>query len=302
MKFPLKEKARYPKAERLLAMFEKLSLGESINKSQESHRFGIDNKTFQRDIEELRNYMAEFHPEETNTRIKYDRTKNAYILHRDEQIWLSSQEVLAVVKVLLESRAFPGQEMDSIISKLIFQSSTQERKYVEEAIRNERHHFMPLTHGKPLLKTIWDLSKACRESRLIEMVYNRIGDQKVVEYIVEPQGILFSEYYFYLMAYIHGTNYEYPAIYRLDKIIKYRILEEHYHNPSKERFEEGELRKRIQFMQSGKLMKIRFRFWGESLEAVLDRLPTAKIIGDDDKEVIVEAQVFGKSLLIRYYN
>ena len=44
-------------------------------------------------------------------------------------------------------------------------------------------------------------------------------------------------------------------------------------------------------MYGGKLKKIRFKYTGMSVEAILDRLPTAKVIadGEDGKE----AEVFG---------
>ena len=48
-------------------------------------------------------------------------------------------------------------------------------------------------------------------------------------------------------------------------------------------------------MYGGKLQKIRFRYTGPSIEAVLDRLPTAKIKEKTDGW-IVEAEVFGKGI------
>ena len=39
-----------------------------------------------------------------------------------------------------------------------------------------------------------------------------------------------------------------------------------------ERFQDGEFRKLIQFMQTGEVENIKFRFTGSSIEAVLDRL------------------------------
>lgn len=63
-----------------------------------------------------------------------------------------------------------------------------------------------------------------------------------------------------------------------------------------ERFEEGEFRKRIQFMYGGRLRKVRFKYSGESVEAVLDRLPTARVLGEEDGIYLVEAEVFGKGI------
>ena len=74
------------------------------------------------------------------------------------------------------------------------------------------------------------------------------------------------------------------------------MLEEHFKVPYKDRFQEGEFRKRVQFMYGGKLEKIRFKYIGPSIEAVLDRLPTAKIVSQDESGWTVEAEVFGKGI------
>ena len=47
-------------------------------------------------------------------------------------------------------------------------------------------------------------------------------------------------------------------------------------------------------MSTGELMKVRFRFWGKSLEAVLDRLPNAVIISKDDSGTVLQAEVYAR--------
>lgn len=122
---------------------------------------------------------------------------------------------------------------------------------------------------------------------------------------LEPAAILFSEYYFYLAGFIRGIDRKeefeneddpFPTIYRIDRIEKLEVLDERFRVPYADRFEEGEFRKRIQFMYGGRLRKIRFRYSGESVEAVLDRLPTAKILGREDGGYVIEAEVFGKGI------
>ncbi len=58
------------------------------------------------------------------------------------------------------------------------------------------------------------------------------------------------------------------------------MLQEKFDVPYKNRFQEGEMRKRIQFMYGGKLEKMKFVYTGPNLEAVLDRLPTARVLGE----------------------
>ncbi len=284
------------KINRMLALYERLSRGEQINKAREALYYGVNEKTIQRDIKDLRNYLHEFYMEESNTDIVYNRSQKAYTLFREQNIWLTNPEILAITKILLESRAFPSEEMNLLLDKLVSQNSENERLHIKEILINERYHYKPLEHSQPLIHKIWDLSRAVREKRLLEVKYIRAGDQKEVTRTLHPQGILFSEYYFYLMAYIQGTDYDTPTIYRLDKITNYSISNEHFYQPYCQRFEEGELRKKIQFMQSGELITIQFCFWGESQEAVLDRLPNARIIGQNDKGPIFEAQVLSRGI------
>lgn len=74
------------------------------------------------------------------------------------------------------------------------------------------------------------------------------------------------------------------------------MTSEHFTRPYRSRFEEGEYRKRIQFMYGGKLRKIKFKYKGYSVDAVLDRLPTAKVVGEEDGKYMIEAEVFGNGI------
>ena len=88
----------------------------------------------------------------------------------------------------------------------------------------------------------------------------------------------------------------FPTIYRIDRIRSFRVTEEHFTVPYKDRFQEGEFHKRVQFMYGGKLERIKFKYTGPSIEAVLDRLPTAEIVEQDENGWVVTAEVFGKGI------
>ena len=49
-------------------------------------------------------------------------------------------------------------------------------------------------------------------------------------------------------------------------------------------------------MWPGKLQTIRFEFTGPSVQAVLDKLPTARIIERDGRKYLIEAEVYGKGI------
>ena len=159
-------------------------------------------------------------------------------------------------------------------------------------------------HGTLLTERLWDLGNAVQQSYLLELEYTKMNGEPTPRRVVEPVAVLFSEYYFYLVAYNMArdedgtlrTEYEYPAYYRVDRIRAYRQLEEHFAIPYAQRFEAGELRKRVQFMYGGHLMRVKFRYTGPSVEAVLDRLPTAEIRESREGGHLIEAEVFGSGI------
>ena len=48
----------------------------------------------------------------------------------------------------------------------------------------------------------------------------------------------------------------------------------------------------------GRLVKLQFRYTGNSLASVLDRLPTAQVVSEDGEGWIVEAEVYGRGVLM----
>ena len=139
---------------------------------------------------------------------------------------------------------------------------------------------------------------------MLNIEYRRL-DGKITKRLVKPVGIMFSEFYFYMPAYIEDIDKEmefensddpYPTIYRIDRIINYEVTNKHFKVPYAKRFQEGEFRKRVQFMYGGKLQTVRFQYIGASVEAVLDRLPTAIVEKEENGVFTIRAEVFGKGV------
>lgn len=294
------EQASEAKSARLLDIYAKLMAGQVLNKTALAEEYGVTLRSIQRDMESLRFFLMEKGlPQE----VIYDRSMKGYRMVNSVPSGLSNSEILAVCKILLESRSMRRDEMLPILDKLVECAVPQEqRRAVKELIANEKLHYIEPHHGKSILNGLWDIGQAVKEHRVMEIEYERMKEPKLVRRRVQPVGIMFSEYYFYLTAFLENKeSFEnpddlFPTIYRIDRIRSFKVLDEHFHVPYSERFEEGEFRKRVQFMYGGKLQRIKFRYTGPSLEAVLDRLPTAKVINEDGVGWTVEAEVFGKGI------
>lgn len=292
------------KTERILSIYSRLRQGQIIDKGMESDRYGVAPRTIQRDISDIQCFLQtqSFDTGEVHE-IVFDRSAGGYRLETKVKKYLEPKEILAICKVLLESRALVKEEMYPIINKLINTcTDEEEKKRLKEHIGNEMHHYVELQHRRRLLDKLWKLESAVKEKRYIEIRYKKLKDSMEVTRKVKPVGVMFSEFYFYLTAYIEDIDKEkefqnpddtFPTIYRVDRLEEITVLDEHFSIPYAERFEEGEFRKRVQFMYGGRLRRVRFTYKGHSLAFILDKLPTAKIIKEDSSGIIIQAEIFG---------
>ena len=216
-------------------------------------------KSIQRDIFEINNYLLT-KGHDYDEIIKYDRCKKGYILKNKKSNGLSRADLLVICKILLESRALPKVEINRIINLLI--SKNDYYKEINKLIQNQMFNYIEPRHGINIINIIWKI----------------------------PLGLLFNEYYFYLIGEIKGKSNE--IVFRIDRFIEYSVTNERFSVMYKDRFKEGEFLNKIQYMYTGELVKIQFKFRGRSLEAVLDRLPTANVITYNNEVPIIEAEVY----------
>lgn len=301
------EKQGTDKIERVLGIYTKLINGSVVYKAAEAVNYGVNERSIQRDIDDIRNYIELQGAEDgiVNSVI-YDRQVKGYKLEQIYKLKFTNPEILAICKILLDSRAFTKIEMEAMLQKLIESCVPEEnQKLVKELIGNEEFHYIEPKHGSVFIDKMWQIGEAIHNHQYIEIRYQGIKGSTVKTRKLQPLAIMFSDLYFYLAAFIEDEkvrenfnviNDSFPTIYRIDRIQGLRVLDEKFHIPYTDRFEEGEFRKRIQFMYGGKLRKIRFIYKGYSVEAVLDRLPTAKIEKEENGEYTISAEVFGDGI------
>ena len=294
------------KHDRVLELYSRLLTGEVLHKDKLALEYGVTTRSIQRDIDSIRDFcsnQATRHGETAD--VIYDRTIGGFRLVNSRTVTLSNAELFAVSKILLENRSLSKAEIEKIILELVDAClPTAEKKKMSELLRNELFHYVEPHHGKCLIDMIWNLSSAVYHQKLVHIEYQKTNGS-ISKVSVKPLGITCSEYYFYLIAY-YGANEKlhpgYPTIYRIDRIQTYQITDESFSIPYRDRFEEGEFRKRIPFMYGGKLQKKQFLYTGPDINAVLDRLPTAKILEHKNGKYKIEVEVFGSIGLNMWLN
>ena len=285
---------------RILKIYSDLLEGKVLKKKEYAEYFGVHERSIQRDIKSLKDFFSEMKVKYGYINdIEYKRALGGYILKYQGRRTLSKNEILAVCKILLESKAFIKEEMMPIIDTILDCCvNTAESQQVHNIIANEKFYYIGPKHNKPFINNLWDLSQAISEHKKIKINYTRIENSKEIlsSVVINPQGMMFGEYYFYLVSNVDGKKK--IEHFRIDRIKNFKILNEKFFVPYGNHFEDGQYRKYIQFMQGGDLQTIEFKFWGKSVEAIFDRIPTAQIIDEKDGVITIKAQTYGKGVLM----
>lgn len=292
------------KAERILSIYTRLLKGQRVNRLEEAFKYKVSERTIQRDIDDIRNFLA---GSSIYNEVVYNSNQESYILINGENSNFNNSEILTICKILLSSRAFSKNKIEEILDKLIlFCSSSDNKKLINSMIKNEIYHYIELKENVNL-DNIWILSEAIYNKRYIEIDYFRSSENKVVKRYLKPAAILFSEFYFYLAAFIEDEkikeNFEVkddknPTIYRIDKIKNIKISNKVFNTMYNNRFQEGDFINKIQFMYGGKLIRLKLRYVGNDVNYILDKIPTAKIVHKNNNEYIIDYVGYGKGIFM----
>lgn len=140
------------------------------------------------------------------------------------------------------------------------------------------------------------LSSYINKQELIEISYTR-KDGLARLHQIKPVAVMFWEYYFYLIAFMPDDRKDFSTVFRIDRISTYKGCGEDFHVPYTERFSDGEFRDYVQFMFSRELCTVVFEYRGQSVESVLDRLPTVQIVSENIKGIFtIKVEVYGSGI------
>ena len=197
------------KIQRVLGIYKKLVSGEIVSKVEEANNYGVNERSIQRDIDDIRSFMeSEVGRTGIINNVIYDREKKGFRLEQQNPTELTNGQMLAICKILLDSRALLKTD--------------------------ERFHYIEPRHKVSFLDTMWDIGQAIRKSQYIHIKYEKAGTKEIVERKLKPVAIMFSEYYFYVTAFISDEeikkdfevlNDSFPTIYRIDRIRELKILD-----------------------------------------------------------------------------
>lgn len=279
---------------RVLELFYRGLRGEALSVQSLANEYGVSTKSITRSINELKDFLADHRDLVGNTELQYSYKEKCYHLYMDE--FLSNKELFSMVEVMIGSRAFSKMELLSLVEKMKRFTTPEDRPKLNELIRKELYHYTEIKHDcESVQDMLWQLISCITEKREISIEYYR-ADRKWVTHRIRPASVMFADYYFYLIAFNTEGTLDKPLYFRVDRIKRITEHRKKFTNMEAPEFDEGLLRQRSLFMWPGILRTIRFEFTGSAIQAILDKLPTARIIERNGRTYTVEADVYGDGI------
>ena len=280
--------------DRVLEIFFRGLRGEDLSVQRLADEYEVSTKSVTRSLNDLKAFLADHRELVGNTELQYSHQDKCYRLYMDE--FLSNKELFALVEVMIGARAFSKEELLELTSKLKRFTTPEDRAKLNELVRKELYHYPEVKHDcDSVQEYLWQLVNCISEKQEISIDYYRM-DRKWVTHRLRPASVMFTDYYFYLIAYMAEGLTDKPYYFRIDRIRQITVHRKKFTTEDTPAFDEGLLRQRSLFMWPGKLQTIRFEFTGPSVQAVLDKLPTARIIERDGRKYLIEAEVYGKGI------
>ena len=282
---------------RVLEIFFRGLRGEDLSVQGLANEYEVSTKSITRSINELKDFLADHRELVGHTELQYSYSDKCYRLYMDE--FLTNKELFALVEVMIGARAFSKMELLTLIDKLKKFTTPEDRPKLNELIRKELYHYPEVSHDcESVQDNLWKIVNCITERKEISIEYYRM-DRKWVTHRLRPVSVMFSDFYFYLIAFLPEGKMIKPYYFRIDRI---KQITEHRCNftfDDTPNFDEGLLRQRSLFMWPGGLRTIRFEFNGPSVQAVLDKLPTAKIIERmGGRKYLIEAETYGDGIKV----
>jgi len=123
-------------------------------------------------------------------------------------------------------------------------TTVADREKLDHLIRKEVYHYHEVKSDcKSVIDNLWKLIQAIENKQILTITYYKMS-RDAVKRRIKPVSIMFSEYYFYLIAYM-ANDEEYKSKYfridRIETIIENRDL---FTLEKKYDFDEGDLREK----------------------------------------------------------
>lgn len=277
---------------RMLGLYHQLLTGRKVSKQTFCVEQGINERSFDRDIEDVRLFLSE---EQPYCELIYDRMDNIYYLSHTIGNTLSGEESLFLSNVLLAQKDVRSDELKGMLENLI--------NITDSSRRNELYKFIELklqynkkVNKNAILKMHWDLERAISNCNQIELEYE-LGDHECVTRKVNPVELHIEGGYIYLIAYIVTKDYDSPAFYRLDRIRCFNIINGKYPGNIKESYLNKDIHSNRYSMLAGEEISATVQVEHCMKKVVEDLFPEYRVVELSEGKILFEIRSYKQGFI-----
>ena len=118
------------KRNRVMEIFYRFMSGEHMAVKDLAAEYEVSEKSIQRDISEIKNFMAEYGYSVGKEEVKFDRSSQK--MYFEAEKFLTNGEMLAITKILIATRTLPQDKMNQLVEKLEGFASTKDKKRLQQ--------------------------------------------------------------------------------------------------------------------------------------------------------------------------
>lgn len=210
------------KTTRILTLYHRLLNGQHIDKPSFSAEHGINERSFDRDIEDIRLFLSEIY---SCSEVLFDRNTGSYYLTGDKPKYIDRMDAAIISKILLSSSAFRYDEMDGLLDTILSTVSPHDAQAITKYLNHDKRTYQS-KNDSAILKILGDLYATLRNGNDVELMINISGD-RAERIIVSPLEIEFSNSNFYLVA-AENRNLSTVSKFPVSQIMSFRVLSSVY--------------------------------------------------------------------------
>lgn len=278
------------KKNRILAILYRLLYGEKLTVASMADFYQVSAKSIVRDISEIRTFLSDNRELVHNAELIYDNRERYYRL--DAKKLMEAEDLLCIFKIIYGSRAIDKESIFKLLQCLSPDAGEGGSELLLRDYKNEMEYYHTVMTGsfQEIRDKVWKLQNMIGKGKEICISYKRLDGKSVIRSLY-PIAVSFSNFYFYLLACRADKEDTTVLFYRLDRIVEMKESSRRMPLSIEERHRLEYVKLYSQNMFNGERIKIRFRYTGPSLPAILDRFPTAEILHQNEKGAELSAMV-----------
>ncbi len=248
--------------------------GDKFTKDEYIEKTGVSYRTFVRDMDIVKSNFKD----SENFKYHYDRVTKSYFLERKSSIPV--EEVFAIIKVLIGTRAFSKAELRDITDDLLLTVGVNEEPIIDKALTTIRSGYHSVSTSDHLIQDIMKFNNFILDQKTIHFAYLS-SDVKGVSPKTHkgvPLSLYFSNHYFYVVMYIvkDGETKGDTYVYRIDRFTDIMSTDRSIQVPRDKWEDEDTMRSKTYLLNSGSNISYQFIYRGYP-QAALDQLPGSKL-------------------------